>query len=144
MSGHLQIPTDTWAEGALTGCAIASRRGADLARARVEPGDLWDPRLACMYRAALDDALTGIGDVEARVLAVAALAGIDESEVARVVDDRPVMWDVNGGFARRVLDAAKRRAVMTHCAKAYNQLAGGARLNEVADLIRRIEAALAC
>jgi len=135
----LEVPSDPWAEAAITGCAIASIRGADLAQRRLRADDLWDPRLRRMFVAAVE--LEQIGE-EDRIPAVADATSIPEAEVARLVNDRPVMWDLSGGFARRVRDAASRRAAMGAAARVYNAIAAGARLEEVAAEIHQLEQAV--
>ena len=140
-AGQLEVPHDAWSEAAVVGCAIASLYGATLAKGRIEAQDIWDPRLRRMFEAALKVELSGQDE---RIEAVAAEIGIPAVEIARVVDDRPAQWDSSGGFAARVLDAAKRRAVMQHAAELHNALGRGARLEEIAPQVSRIEAALAC
>jgi replicative DNA helicase len=138
----LEVPADAWAEGAVVGCAVASIRGADLASARIEASDIWDPRLRRIYEAALD--LDPSLNEEARICAVMAATGLPESDICRLVDGRPVQWDTAGGFARRVIDAARRRALMGLASDIYNSLGAGARLDEVARLVRELEATGAC
>lgn len=137
----LLIPHDAWAAEAVTACAVASPRGAALARARIEPDDLWDPRLIRIYRAAL---AVECVEPDERISAVAAATAIPLADIERMVDDRPVMWDTSGAFARRVVDAARRRAVMTYAASLYNKIGSGARLDELADEMRRLEMAASC
>jgi replicative DNA helicase len=135
----LETPWDEWAERAVAACAVASRRGADLAAERLTVDAFWSPRLRRLFEAALtvDRSL----DQEGRIMAVVEATGVPECEVRALVEDRPVMWDTSGGFAARVADAARRRAVMTLCARVYNELGRGARLAEVAAEVRQIEEA---
>lgn len=142
VAGGLTVPEDPWAETTVVGCAVASRRGAELARARIEAEDIWNSRLRRLYEAALE--LDQVSDHDQRIESVANLTGIPAEEIFALVDDRPCMVDASGAFAKRVLDASLRRAVMTHCARVYNELAAGARLEEIAPMVAKIEKALPC
>lgn len=137
----LAVPTDEWAERAVTACAVATRRGCDLARARVRPGDMWDPKLRRIYQAALT--LEPLLDQEERVRAVALASESSMDELTQLIEDRPVEWDTNGGFARRVIDAARRRALMEVCAHTYNALGTGSRLEDIEEMVGELQRAIA-
>jgi hypothetical protein len=134
------VPYDQWAEEAVVACAIASDRAARLAENRVEVRDIWCPWARRLYEAAL--ALDPSLDLNARIEAAAVEAAVDVRRVRTLVEDRPVMCDVSGGFARRVADTARRRTLMTIAARLYNELGHGARLEDVAAEVRQIESAL--
>lgn len=148
VTAALAVPHDREAETTVVACAAASRTGARLASERVNPDDIWDPKLARIYRAALkvgdDEPLNGTDEdgLTARLQRIAATAGVPIAELRALVADRPVMWDTAGGYARRVTDAARRRNVMTVCARVYNELAGGSRIDDVADELRRLDGVL--
>lgn len=132
---RLQAPFDRWAEEAVVGCAVASKRGAALAAERLDSDDFYNPRHARLFAAAV--ALES-SDQDERVADVSRVAEVDQAEVERLVDARPVAWDRNGSFAARVLDASRRRQIMATAAEVYNAVAAGARLEEIAPLLRTL------
>lgn len=136
MSG---VPYDKWPTRTVVGCTVATPKGARLAAARVKPVDIWDPRLRRIFEAAI-----GLGDAvddeNRRIQAIATVAGVDVAEVERLVAERPCMWDLNGGFAQRVVDESRRRQVMALAAKIYNAIEEGAMLDEIGDDLRHLEA----
>ncbi|HWE54351.1 MAG TPA: DnaB-like helicase N-terminal domain-containing protein [Acidimicrobiales bacterium] len=156
----MEAPYDRWAEESVVGCAIASRRGADLAAYQVNPPDFYNPKHARLFAAAVElnasrdedlsvivaamanatvlhTALCGCVicgaplEDDIRSAVVAERTGVELEEVTRLVRERPVVYDTNGRFAARVIDAAVRRRVMTAAATVYNALGTGARLEEL-------------
>lgn len=144
----LTVPDDHQAETTVVACAAASRKGTRLARERITPDDIWDPKLARIYRAALelgdDEQLNGVseGSLTDRLRRIADTADVALPELLAIVHDRPVQWDTSDSYAQRVADAARRRQVMTVCARVYNELAGGSRIDEIADELRRLDGVL--
>lgn len=125
----VEPPYEAEAEATVVPCAIATPRGCELAKSRLKPSDFWNPK----YRALLEAALSlEVTDQEDRKAAVASATGVSVSEITAMLNDRAVMWDKSGSFARRVLDASRRRRAMTAAARIYNGLGSGARLDEIA------------
>jgi xanthine dehydrogenase molybdopterin-binding subunit B len=139
-----QVPSERWAERfaeeTVAGCAVATKHGADLARARIDSSDFWNRGPRRLFEAALD---ITIDDHDGRLRAVAESAGLAETDVARMVDDRAVMFDINGSFAARVRDASLRRQVLQLCADVFNAVGGGARLDEIRPRLLELDQ-LAC
>ena len=94
------------AERVVVACAIASPHGAQLAAVRVTPAMFRDARYRALFTAAVACPLV---DPDDRIHDVAHTTGQHHLEVARIVDDRPVMWDTSGGYADRVAAAHERR-----------------------------------
>lgn len=143
----IEIPTDNWAEAAVVACAVASRRGAQLAAGRLKASDVWQPRLRAIFRAAvtLDD-LPGVSedDLAERQRRVSEMTGVPLQDIVRLVEERPVRTDATGSFARRVLDASRRRALMQNCARIYNELGHGATLDDIREELHDLETAVPC
>lgn len=110
---------DQPAEEVVAACAAATRRGARLVAERLDVVDFYTPALRRVVTATLhpdvdqaeDDAPAGDRQ-DSRLRAVAALADVELSWMAQLVDARPTMWDIRGTHAARVRDAAERRRAL--------------------------------
>lgn len=120
------------------GCAVATPHGAELARARLAGDDFYVPAYRRLFAAAVG--LNDVDDENERIARAADAAGLEEVEVRALVEERSVMWDSAGSFARRVAEAARRRHAMEALGDAFNALGEGADPEEVRWLL---EAALA-
>jgi replicative DNA helicase len=133
----LTIPEDRWAEQVVVGCAIASIKGAQLARTRVCAADFYGPRHARLF--AVTVTLDDVGDPDDRARVAADRAEVPQMEVDRIVASRSLQWDRRGTFAGRVADAAARRRLLTICAEIHNALGGGSTLAEVTPMLKDLE-----
>jgi replicative DNA helicase len=134
----LQVPFDELAERIVIGCAVATPVGARLQLGRVTAGDFYRPAHGRLLEACRQ--IEHLNDPDERVLAVAEITGVPIAYVQQLVDDRPVMHGRLPGPANRVLDAARRRKLMAAAAELFNQLGGGARLDDVRPLVRSLAA----
>lgn len=130
----LAVPADYGAEVVVVACAVATVHGAALATERLSPGDFWFPAHGRLLAAAA--AIGGVLPEAERIAACAATTGLAAAEVGALVDGRNVMWDLSGSFARRVLDAARRRRIMHVCEAAYRRLGEGGTADEALDVLR--------
>jgi replicative DNA helicase len=133
----LEVPFDRWAEEAVIGCCVDSARGYRLATSRLSAADFYHPKhrrifLACADAGHLDDPT--YETLDARIALVANAACVDECEVRRLVDDRPVRRDKSGGFARRVLQRSQERHLMAVSRDVYNSLGSGDQFGALAAL----------
>lgn len=126
---------DELAERCVAGCAIASRHGAALAAERVRAADFYNVTHGRLLAAAL--CLDDIEHQAVRVSAVSVIADVRLVELEALVDDRPVQWDTNGTYATRVVEAARRRALMVAASEVLDGLSQGSAL---ADLHERLVA----
>lgn len=132
MSG-VRVPHDEEAEEVVAGCAVASAHGAALAAGRVVADDFYTPRLQRLFEAAVE--LVDVESEADRISFSAARAGVPEADVRSLVRARPVMHDSAGSFARRVRDAARRRAVMFAATDVLERLGRGEPLAEVLPIL---------
>ena len=66
------------------------------------------------------------------------IAELPEDDVWLIVRTRSCMHDSAGTFARRVLDASRRRQVMNECADVYNVLGEGGSLAQAVVVLERL------
>lgn len=130
----LEIPSDRRSEEVVVGCAVASAHGAALASEHLTEADLYWPFHGRLFVAAID--ITDLDSEVDRISVCAMRADVAESVVAAMVRSRPVMFDTAGSYARRVVEAARRRRVMSVCEQAYRSIAGGAPVEEALELLR--------
>lgn len=131
----LEAPYDRVAEQAVIGCVISSERGRRLAARYLSSSDFYRPAHQLLF-----DASSAMADLDgadldtedARIGRLAEIAGVDESEVCRLVEDRPLQWDLNGTLAKRVLRAAEERRAMQAAIELANRLGSGEHLDQVA------------
>lgn len=129
----LVVPCDRYAEEVIVGCAVATTHGAALAVNRLAPTDFYWPAYGRLLVAA--GAVTEVVSEPDRIVACATRSGLKVAEVSALVAGRAVMWDLSGSFARRVLDAARRRRVMHVCEAAYRRLAEGGTPEEALSML---------
>lgn len=130
----LVVPADFAAEVAVAGCAVSNRHGAALAAARLSEDSFYWPRNGRLFTAA--GAITEVGPEPDRIAACAAQADVPVAQVAALVAARPIMWDATGSYARRVLEAARRRRVMHIAETAYRRIAEGGTVEEALSLLQ--------
>ena len=142
MTDDLEVPYDEYAEQTVAACAVASRRGAQLAAERLKPQHFWHPKYRSLFEAAVAlDEESGVTEegLASRERRVAAITGVPLPEIGRLVYDRPVQWDTSGSYARRVARGALARHVMAVCAQTYNELGAGANPGKViASLVEEV------
>lgn len=124
----------TWAERVVAACAVASQRGAELARSRVLPEQIWDPHCRRLYIAALDCPEMTLAS---RIGYVVQTTGLSLREVDEIVEDRGVFADTSGSFASRVVAGARRRELLQLAADVHNRLLEGDNLERVEQLLTR-------
>ena len=134
MTAALVVPADRYAEEVVIGCAVATTHGAALAVDRLAPTDFYWPAHGRLLAAA--GVITAVVPESDRIAACATRAGLKVAEVAALVAGRSVMFDLSGSYARRVLDAARRRRVMHVCEVAYRRIAEGDAVDEVLGVLR--------
>ncbi len=145
---HLDVPWDEMAERCVVGCAIATASGAAAQAVLVRADDFYSASYRRLYNAALSlDAIETALPVcctaavrggtwcanhpyvasltTVRVAAVAMIADAYILEVAELVDERPMMWGTAGTYAARVVEGARRRAMMAAAAEIFNGLGRG-------------------
>lgn len=128
----MRIPFDAGAEREVVACALATPYGRQLAAERLQAEDFYVPRCRRLFLVAkrLEQK-----DQDERIAAAASMSGEPLVDLERLVDERAVMFDTSGGFANRVLDAARRRHAMEILADAFNAVGEGAELGDVAQLV---------
>ena len=134
MTAALVVPSDRYAEEVVVGCAVATVHGAALAVERLTPEDFYVPAMGRLLVAAAD--ITEVVLEPDRIAACASRAEVPAEQVAALVAGRAVMWDSSGSFARRVLDAARRRRTMHICEVAYRRIAEGGSVEDALTVLR--------
>lgn len=134
MTAALVVPADRYAEQVVIGCAVSTVHGAALAVDRLAPTDFYWPAHGRLLAAA--GAITTVVAEADRIAASAGRAGVPEAQVAALVASRCVMWDTSGSFARRVIEAARRRRLMCICEATYRRIAEGGTAEEALSVLR--------
>lgn len=106
----VNLPYDRVAEEVVIGCAVDTAAGARLAVRRLDPSDFYRPAFAVVIEmlAALDH-LAASAD---RIAAVAERCELPALVLSRAIAERPCLLDSRGGYATRVLHAARRRRMV--------------------------------
>lgn len=133
MTAALVVPADRYAEEVVVGCAVATVHGAALAAERLTAEDFYWPAHGRLLTATA--AIPAVVPEPDRIAACAIRAGLKVDEVAALVAGRGVMWDLSGSYARRVLDAARRRRLMHICEAAYRRIGEGGTPEEALSML---------
>ncbi len=137
----LKIPVDEEAEAGLVACCVDSHVAFLLAASRVQSDDFYVPRHRRLF-----DACASLGRLDGpswdtrneRVVEAARIAGVAEKELRKMLDERTTSDDKAGRLAARIVDARRRRDLMSLTARVYNAVAVGARLDEVEPLLDQL------
>lgn len=128
------IPSDRAAEAIIVGCAVATVHGAALAGERLAATDFYWPAHGHLFLAAVD--LTDVDIEQDRIAVCAARAELDEAVVTALVRSRSVMFDTTGSYARRVVEAARRRRLMSICEVAYRRIGEGGTVEDALSVLQ--------
>ena len=110
LSITVHLPYDRVAEEVVIGCAVDTAAGARLAVRRLDPSDFYRPAFAAVIE--MLTTLDHLGDSADRIAAVAERCELPALVLSRSVAERPCLLDSRGGYANRVLHAARRRRMV--------------------------------
>jgi hypothetical protein len=155
----VKIPRDDRAEREVTGHAIATARGAELAFERLDPADLYDARLrrlleASRHLADVHRFITPLTDEEIQALwpmsppssehvrigAAAVIADEVIAYVRQLVGERSTFQDTAGQFPPRVTEAAEKRRAMMALGDALRALQDGASVGDALQVVKAVAA----
>ncbi len=136
----MKVPRDTYAERVVVAVVILTRFGLERVAGIVTAGDFYEPSLAHLYEAAgqlvdVGPFLSGepvpwrLSSTHVRIAAAATIADVPIVVVEHLVEEAVVMVDASW-WARRVVEASRRREALAALSEAMSEIEDGAEVEE--------------